>query len=432
MLTLRLHSSSSVGVMTDRRVVSHVLRRVTFGPTAAEVDAAARADLGATVNRVLAPVGVPKLLDLGPDPSAQPDRKAARPKIQAQVAEATWWWVERMAATGGSAEKLTFFWHGHWATSVQKVRSAALMLGQQQTFRRYGTGATGPLVRAMLRDPALIIWLDGRQNTRKAPNENLARELMELFTLGPGHYTEDDVKAAAKVLTGWQVNRATGAATLNPRRHDDAAVTLLGHTGTVDVDAFADMLVRHPAHVPFLAGRAWARYGSGDPAPAATMDTLVAAGPDVSAMLRALSVDPAFPATAGHLVKQPVEWVVGAIRQLGISTAKPQKAVLGAMRALGQVPFRPPSVGGWPAGEAWLTTSAAQARLRSGQALTALAPAAVQSLSEAAPADRLDALARLLVVDAWTDRTAGVLADAARDPRRLLALGLATPEYTVH
>jgi uncharacterized protein (DUF1800 family) len=430
--------------MTDRRVVSHVLRRVTIGPTAAEVDAAARAGLGPTVTRLLAPVAVPELPDLGTDPfgalkkgATRADRQDARKKVTAQVADATWWWVSRLAATGGSgAEKLVFFWHGHWATSVQKVRSATLMLGQQQTFRRYGTGPTGPLVRAMLRDPALILWLDGQQNTRKAPNENLGRELMELFTLGAGHYTEDDVKAAAKVLTGWQVDRATGAAKLNPRRHDTAAVTLLGRTGPLDADGFADLLVRHPAHVPFLASRIWLRYGSGDPAPEATTKALVAAGGDATAMLRALSLDPAFPATAGHLVKQPVEWMLGAVRQLGVDAAKlndkQRKQVLAGMRSLGQVLFRPPSVGGWPAGAAWLTTASAQARLKSGQALTVLAPGAVESLAGAAKGDRLDALARMLVVDGWTDRTSAVLSTAANEPRRLLALGLATPEYTVH
>jgi uncharacterized protein (DUF1800 family) len=430
--------------MTDRRVVSHVLRRVTIGPTAAEVDVAARADLGATVTRLLTPPAVPELPDLGPDPlgalpagATRADRQNARKKVATQVAQAAAWWLDRLATTGGSgAEKLVFFWHGHWATSVQKVRSATLMLSQQQTFRRYGAGPTGPLVRAMLRDPALILWLDGQRNTRKAPNENLSRELMELFTLGTGHYTEDDVKAAAKVLTGWQVDRATGVAELNPRRHEAAAATLLGVSGTLDVDAFADLLVRHPAHVPFLAGRIWLRYGSGDPPPDATRQALIAAGASATAMLRALSLDPAFPATAGHLVKQPVEWMLGAVRQLGLDTAKltgkQRKQVVAGMRALGQVLFRPPSVGGWPAGEAWLTTASAQARLRSGAALAALAPAAVQTLSEAARGDRLDALARMLVVDAWTDRTSAVLSTAAGEPRRLLALGLATPEYTVH
>jgi uncharacterized protein (DUF1800 family) len=413
-----------------------------LGPTAAEVDAAERAGLNATVAR-LAPAPAPEAPQLGPDPVAalargagRADRQKARSAAQEQVAELTWWWFERMAAGGGAAEKLTFFWHGHWATSVQKVRSAGLMLGQQGTFRRYGGGDTGPLVRAMLRDPALILWLDGQRNTRKAPNENLARELMELFTLGVGNYTEKDVKAGARVLTGWRVDRAAGTASLVPGRHDDAAVTLLGRTGKIDVDGYADLLVGHPAHVPFLASRIWLRYGSGDAAPRASTDRLVAAGRNATAMLAALSTDPAFPATAGRLVKQPVEWLTGAVRQLGVDTGKltdkQRKQLLGSMRALGQVPFRPPSVGGWPSAAAWLTTSSAQARLRSGQVLVALAPKAIDALTAAARTDRLDALARLLVVDAWTDRTRAALTGAAGEPGRLLALGLATPEYTVH
>jgi uncharacterized protein (DUF1800 family) len=423
--------------MTDRRVVTHVLRRLTFGPTAAEVDAAVRDGLEATVARVLAPGGAVELPGLGADPVgalrkgfSQQDLQKARQAARAQATEAIWWWVSRMAAEGGTAaEKLVLFWHGHWATSVQKVRSAGLMLQQQQTFRRYGQGSTGPLVRAMLRDPALIVWLDGQKNTRKAPNENLAREVMELFTLGVGHYTEDDVKAAAQVLTGWQVDRAAGTSRLEPKRHATAAVTLLGRTGPLDVDGFADLLVRHPAHVPFLAGRVWLRYGSGDAGAAP-----VARGTDVPAMLRAMSLDASFPQTAGHLVKQPVEWLIGALRQLGVDTGKlddkQRKQVLTGLRSLGQVPFRPPSVGGWPSGEAWLTTASAQARLRVGQALTALAPAAVQELADAG--DRLGALARMLAVDAWSDRTTAVLTPVAGQPRRLLAIALATPEYTVH
>src|SRR6185503_10278946 len=109
-------------------------------------------------------------------------------------------------------EKLTFFWHGHWATSADKVKSGPLMLGQQQTLARTALGDFGTMVRAMLRDPALIIWLDGQKNTVKAPNENLARELMELFTLGVGHYTEHDVREAARALTGWRVDRTHATA----------------------------------------------------------------------------------------------------------------------------------------------------------------------------------------------------------------------------
>ena len=425
---------SSLAVMTDRAPAAHLLRRLTFGPTEAEVDAAARETPDATLDRLLAQAPVPAPPDIGPDPfgalakgTSRAERQKARQAVRPQVAAVTTWWLSRMVAGGGAAEKLTFFWHGHWATSVQKVRSVTLMLAQQQTFRRYGTHDTAPLVRAMLRDPALIIWLDGQRNTRRAPNENLARELMELFTLGVGHYTEDDVKAGAKVLTGWTVDRAAGTASLTERRHDETPVPLLGAAGIDDVDAYADLLVRHPAHLPFVTGRLWLRYGSTDrPAPAF-------GGPrDVTAMLRALAVSEEFAAARGHLVKQPVEWLVGALRQLGIDPAKLEdkgrNQLLGMLRALGQVPFRPPSVGGWPAGRAWLTTSSAQARLKAGQQLAMLAPAAVDRLQGS---DRLDVLARMLVVDAWTDRTRKALVNV-KEPRRLLALALATPEYTVH
>jgi uncharacterized protein (DUF1800 family) len=411
--------------MTDRQSAAHILRRLTFGPTAPEVDRAVKDG----VPTLLAPVPPPAPPDLGPDPlgalpkgASREDRVKARQAANDQVGTLTRWWLARMAAPG-AAEKLTFFWHGHWATSVQKVKSAQLMLAQQQAFRRYGPGDTGAFVRAMLRDPALIIWLDGQKNTAKAPNENLARELMELFTLGVGNYTEDDVKAGARALTGWVVDRSTGAARFLPKRHSP---------GAPDADAHADSLVRNPAHARFIATRLWVRYGSGAAPSAATAQRLVSAfgpGRDVTAMLTALTADPEFPATDGQLVKQPVEWLLGATRQLGID---PAKIPVAALRALGQVLFRPPSVGGWPVGEAWLTTSATQARLKYGQGLAVLAPAAVQTLTEAAKADRLDALGRLLVVDKWTDRTAAVLAPAAAKPQRLLALGLATPEYAVH
>ncbi|MGW4948120.1 DUF1800 domain-containing protein [Actinoplanes sp. NPDC004185] len=429
--------------MTERVAVSHLLRRLTFGPTAAEVDAAERAGAGATLNKVLEPIGrtvePPDLAPGGTPPkgASREEKQKARQSARAQLTTVTRWWLARMATESGAAEKLTFFWHGHWATSVQKVRSAPLMLAQQQTLRRYGGGTTGPLVRAMLRDPALILWLDGQKNTRKAPNENLARELMELFTLGVGSYGEADVKAGARVLTGWQVDRAAGTAELLPRRHDDTPVTLLGSTGRFDVDSYADLLVRHPAHAPFLAQRLWVRYGSGTaPGPETTTRLAAAGHTGTTAMLRALATDPAFAATAGQLVKQPVEWLVGAVRQLGIDLAKlpenRQKQLLAALRALGQVPFRPPSVGGWPVGAAWLTTSSTRSRLQHGQTLTALAGAAVEELADTGRDDRVEALARLLVVDTWTDRTAAVLRAAATDPRRLLALGLASPEYAVH
>ncbi|GAA1377027.1 DUF1800 domain-containing protein [Catellatospora chokoriensis] len=437
--------------MAEREKVAHLLRRATFGPTADEVDRAERAGYQATVEQLLAPAGAdqgaartpaPKL---GADPYQDLPKKPTREQRQRaqqarkeQVQQLTHWWVDRMVAADHQlAEKLVFFWHGHWATSVQKVKSAALMLAQQQTFRRDGRGDFGVLVRAMLRDGALIHWLDGQRNTRKAPNENLARELMELFTLGIGAYTEADVKAAARALTGWTVDRVDGTATFQQARHDGGAKTVLGRTGPLDADSLAEVILAQPAAKTFLPARLWFRFASGEPMPGPVRDRLSAAfaGHDVTALVRALLLDEQFTATGGQLVKQPVEWLVGAVRQLGADAAgdKQRKQLYQGLTRLDQVPFKPPSVGGWPSGTAWLNTFATQTRVQLAQALSAAAsPAFLERLSAAPVAGRPEALARLLVVDAWTDRTRAVLADAGKDARKLTVLGLISPEYAVH
>ncbi|MEO3927953.1 DUF1800 domain-containing protein [Micromonosporaceae bacterium B7E4] len=433
--------------MVDRDAVVHLLRRATFGPTAAEVEAAGRAGLAATLDRLLAPVGADPgaaatpAPDLGADPyagitkeSGREQRQQAQKKRAEQARGLVDWWLDRMvAAEHQLTEKLVFFWHGHWATSVRKVKSAQLMLGQLDTFRRYGRGPFEALVRAMVRDPALILWLDGQKNTRTAPNENLARELMELFTLGIGHYTEADVKAGARALTGWQVDRRTGEARFVRRRHDPAGKTILGRTAAFDADSYARLLAARPESGAFVAARLWARFAGADvPLPAALAGT---AG-TTTEVLRALFTAPEFGPARGGLVKQPVEWAVGAMRQLGIRPGKlpdqQRRELANRLAGMDQVPLRPPSVGGWPAGPAWLTTSSLQARMRLAALLAgAAAPEVTRRLAGTARDDRPEALARLLVVDRWTPRTLAALAPLADDPRRLLVAGLVSPEYTV-
>jgi uncharacterized protein (DUF1800 family) len=317
---------------------------------------------------------------------------------------------------------------------VQKVDSAHLMLKQLNTFRTLGHGGFAVFVKAMLRDPALIIWLDGQRNTRQAPNENLARELMELFTLGiGGGYTENDVKAAARALTGWTLDRVTGQARLEPRRFDDGEKTILGHSARFDADSLADLLVAQPASARFVAARLWFRFAQGDLVPEEAAQRMVnayGAGRDVTAMARAMFNDPAFAATRGQLVKQPVEWLVGAARQLEIRP-EDQADMLRALNALDQVPLRPRSVGGWPSGAAWLTTFALQTKLRLAQSLAAKASKAVVDRIAAVPeAQWPEALARLLVVDGWSEATRKVLT-SRKDPHWLLIMGLSSPEYTV-
>ncbi|WP_203902021.1 DUF1800 domain-containing protein [Virgisporangium aliadipatigenens] len=448
--------------MTTREDVAHLLRRATFGPRAMDLDEAERIGFGATLDGLLTQTGPTPGTDPGAERTPVPpaerdpyavlpknadgDAKAAAVKAQkAQVVALTSWWVNRMVSAEHQArEKLTFFWHGHWATSAQKVRSANLMRTQQQTLYRLAGGDFGPMVHAMVRDPALIYWLDGQRNSAAAPNENLARELMELFTLGIGNYSEADVKEGARALTGWQLDRVEGTASFSPKRFDSKPKTILGKRADHDADDFVELLLAHPATAKFVTARLWFRYASGEPVPAQTHERLVAAygaKRDITAALRAMFTDPAFAATRGQLVKQPVEWAVGAMRQLGVEPGSwkenDRKQLNAALDALGQVPFAPPSVGGWPAGAAWLTTSTTQVRLGlANRFANNVSPATLDAVASAPAAGRPDALARLLAVESFSTRTRAVLLDAGNsgkqaDLRRQIALALASPEYCV-
>jgi uncharacterized protein (DUF1800 family) len=363
---------------------------------------------------------------LGTLPPPRQDRKAFGAAARAQTQALILWWLDTMiTAPSPWLEKRTLLWHGHWATSIQKVRQPALMLEQNQTLRRLGGGDFGVLARAMVRDPALMIWLDAGGNTARAANENLGRELMELFTLGVGNYTEEDVRQAALALTGWRVNRQTGAIMFVPRRHAQNTQTILGTTADFTDQSLVDLLVGRPASARYLASRFWRWLVSAVPPAQPALDRLVVAygaGHDTTALFRAMFTAPEFTDPGSVVVKQPVEWLAGAMRALGLRPAdlpRPQALVAG-LNALGQVPFKPPSVGGWPTGAAWLTTSAAQTRTRI---------AALLALHTKVRATK-DTIGDLLGVPAWTPRTRAVL--NAAGPKRLLIAALCAPEYVVN
>jgi uncharacterized protein (DUF1800 family) len=259
---------------------------------------------------------------------------------------------------------------------------------------------------------------------------------MELFTLGIGNYTEADVKAGARALTGWAVDRSRNLAVINTKRYDAGEKTILGRTGAFGTEEFVDILLGQEATAKFVTARLWYRYAAPSPVPADTHERLVGAygpGRNITAVLKALFTDPAFLGTRGQLVKQPVEWAVGAMRQLGVRPselpAAERQQLLRALREQGQIPLDPPSVGGWPTGSAWLTTSGTQWRLRAADLIAAKAsPATTAKLAAVPAAQRPDALANLLALDGFTDRTRAVLTG---QPDRMLALALASPEYTV-
>jgi uncharacterized protein (DUF1800 family) len=424
-----------VHLMSDD--VGLLLRRAGFGPTGGELAAARSAGYATTLSALTRPTGpdagaasspVPQL---GTDPFAaappagSEQETKARATRREQVQQLTQWWLDRMTAADHQAvEKLLFFWHGHWATSVVRVNSPQLMLTQHLALR--GAVDFKDMAHRMVVDPALIIWLDGHQNRIGAPNENLARELMELFLLGIGHYTEADIKQAARALTGWRIDLAGNRAFLDPKRHDAGQTTILGSTGAFTVQSLVDQLLGQAACPRFIASRLWFRYASPtEPLPGALREQMVAAFPVPIAMLRVMLAHDAFRATRGTMVKQPIEWLVGAMRQLGLRPttipAPSWGAMVGGLENLGQRPFAPPSVGGWPSGGSWLTTSAAASRL-----VVARAVASLVRVDRVTP----EHLAYLLCIDGWTNRTYSVLRQV-RDSRTLLTLGLVSPEYLV-
>jgi uncharacterized protein (DUF1800 family) len=224
----------------QRLETSRLLHRFGFGPRPGEYAQALIDGVAATRSKVLtvpaldagaAKVVEPEITDLGPRPKPNtaeivPFAIAMRYQTQQMVV----WWLDRMAASDhGLTEKMTWFWHGHWATSVDKLNYALPMFKQNKTLRATCLGNFATMTKAMINDGALQFWLDGQDNTSKAPNENLGRELMELFTLGVGRYTEDDVKSISRALTGYQVNRSNGTVTINQNRRDKNPVNLLGN-----------------------------------------------------------------------------------------------------------------------------------------------------------------------------------------------------------
>lgn len=374
-----------------------------------------------------------------PDRSDKQAVQAYRQALKNQSDQLILWWLDRMVAVEHAwTEKRTLLWHGYWATSIQKVRSAAMMLGQNQTLRSMGGGDFLAFAHSMIRDPALMVWLDAGGNSAKAANENLAREFMELFTLGVGHYTEQDVRQAALALTGWVVNRSNGAPRFVQGRHAAGTQTILGQTASFTDQTFADLVVSQPACPQHLINRFWYwLVAPTPPAPDAVSRMTQAYGQkrDLTGLFTAMLSEPAITDAGSVLVKQPVEWLVGAMRALGVRPSKlpqaDQRQLLGALQVLGQVPFEPPNVGGWPLGEAWLTTASADTRLRLATLLVKNTDLPASPVTKAPVSQRPAALATALGVPQWTGRTAAALTTVAAMPNRMIALGLCAPEYVV-
>jgi uncharacterized protein (DUF1800 family) len=267
-------------------------------------------------------------------------------------------------------ERLTLLWHDHFATSNLKINNVAQMRGQNEILRRHARAHFGELLRAVLHDPALLIWLDAPANRKEHPNENLGRELMELFTLGVGNYAERDVKEAARALTGWTVTER-GEFREVAEHHDDGEKSLLGRTGKWRGDDLVTILLAQPATAQRVAFRLGELFFGDGLLDAAARDELAArlrasdldVGAAVATILRSRLFFSA--ANLGGRVLSPPEYIVGAVRALD-AFEPPQSTLLLAewCTRCGQELFLPPTVFGWEGGRAWISTATLLARSR--------------------------------------------------------------------
>ncbi len=360
----------------------HLLNRTSFAAQVSEIEEFAKLTRAQAVDRLLAETRrqasypAPAWANTyeriyRPEMSQEERMKANRRELVERGLELRTWWVAEMLSTPSPlTERLTLFWHNHFATSQQKSRSATLMYRQNVLFRKYATGNFAAMLREVGKDPAMLIYLDGAQNRKGAPNENFAREVMELFTLGEGHYTEQDVKEAARAFTGWSIDGDSGAFRFRRAIHDDGVKKVLGQEGRFNGDDMITLLLQQPATSEFIVGKMWREFVSPDannPANVAAVKKLAsdwrAANYEIKPLLREMLLSDAFwaPENRAVLVKSPVDLVIGSLRQFRFSVEDPAPFAI-ILRQLGQDLFNPPNVKGWPGGEAWLNTSTLLAR----------------------------------------------------------------------
>ena len=352
----------------------HLLNRAGFGAADAEVRAFSALDRREAVERLLegarreATLAPPAFVNEPFVPYARlramsaEERMAAQRQLFQQGLELRAWWLREMTVTPSPlTERMTLFWHNHFATSQQKVKSGVLMYRQNVLLRREALGNFATLLHAVSKDPAMLAYLDNARSRKEAPNENFAREVMELFTLGEGHYGERDIKEAARAFTGWSIEPSTGEYKYRPFFHDPGEKTVLGRTGRLGGDDVLDLLLARPETAEFVVRKLWREMVSPTPDPAEVKRLATVfreSRYEVKPLMRAMLTSDAFwaPANRAALIKSPVDLVVGTLRTFDIRPLDMRPAAVAAA-ALGQNVFSPPNVKGWPGGEAWITSS---------------------------------------------------------------------------
>jgi uncharacterized protein (DUF1800 family) len=382
------------------REAAHLLRRAGFGGSPADVARLAAGSMSAAVDSLVRFAdtselpGVPALapdtpLMLRGDASGMMMAPAAamtaadRMELNKQInlgrrtntLAIVQWFLDRMIASPAPLqEKMTLFWHGHFTSAYEKGIPARALVDQNKHYRSFALGNVRELTLRVSQDPAMLRYLDNAQNVKAHPNENYARELMELFTLGIGNYTETDVRESARSFTGWTVDPRTWSFVDNARQHDDGEKTFLGRSGNVSGREIVETIFMQPAAARRFADRLLNFFVYSDPEPA-LVDAVAALirrndfnlQPVVATLLRSnlFYSQRAYRA----LVKSPVEFIVGTYQLYGIKQSDP--IALAALRRMGQVLFYPPNVKGWDGGAAWLNSQALLTRANFASGLVA-------------------------------------------------------------
>src|SRR6202165_975610 len=414
--------------------VMQLLRRTTFGYTSAHLEAALSDGFNKTVDR---------LIETSP---AEPAgfAAAATPGGRFNVAQLQQWWIDHMLSTTTPfAERMTLFWHGHFTSDYRKVADDTFIYWQNLTWRRMSLTNLRPMLMQVTTDPAMLRYLDLATSTGQSPNENYSRELMELFTMGPGNYTEEDVRQSARALAGWQQPQPDSTATVtvangvtrrlpvytnqrpgvfNSRRAFNGSVTYLGKTGTLDTQGVIDRILAQPATAQFIATKVALHFVAARP-DAGYVKTLADAfrrsNYDMKTLMRAVFTSPEFSSAQSYrtLVKSPADFMVHTARALGATNLS--KLIAAAGSGMGQSLFDPPDVGGWPNNESWISSNTVVERVN-------FVTAALAQLKTSLPA--ASDSSRVHLDGVLSPQTASLLNRAADDRARWF-IALASPEF---
>ncbi len=353
--------------MPDSVRLGHLLRRAGFGASPDELAAYQKLGVAGTTQQ---------LLNYESAPNPVLDRMTQLFSFDfANAHDLQRWWLMRMLyTTRPLEERMTLFWHGLLTSARSKVRADMLYV-QNQFLRSHALDTFPNILKGISKDPAMMIWLDLQTNRKGHANENFARELMELFSMGVGNYTEQDVRESARAFTGYsltyhgkQVNNVFNPPdyVFNPRLHDDGPKTFLGHTGNFTGDDIIDIIVAQPAAAEYLCRRLFAWFAYDDPEPAvlkALTKTYFATNYSIKALVQQVLTSPAFYSARAYraTISSPTDYVVGSVRGLGMITEG--NTLPNMMPAMGQELFNPPNVAGWPGGTNWLNSGTWLTRL---------------------------------------------------------------------